>query len=215
VAWQLEGPLATIPATVTALPDLLLPPPPLPVDSLPSSGPAGEGRGQQEIDLGGLIRRAWEDLRVPRVHFALLGPAVRTLGERRALLQAWRELLRSAADAALAGAHSPPLVTVELDPSPEAVQILVHDSGPPLPTGEGASMDSPGVRPSALPYRGVSSDSDPGSLHLGAGMRRGLWLAQRTLNEQGALLALATPQLGGTSVRVTLPRSPRPLRTAA
>jgi hypothetical protein len=208
VTWRLEGPLATIPATVTTLPDA----PPVsspPLEALPSSGPLGEGRAQQEIDLGGLIRRAWEDLRVQRVHFALLGPAVRAVAERRALLQAWRELLRSAADAALVGAQSPPLVTVELDPGPDAVQILVHDSGPPIGPVEGPGSDP------QLGGATAARDSDPGLPHLATGVRRGLWLAQRTLYEQGALLSLTAPQLGGTTVRVTLPRSPRSLRSAA
>ena len=188
-----------------------------PVSKPPSSGSGGEASSRQEIDLRGLIQRAWAELQVARVHFALLGPTVYAVGERRALLQAWRELLRSAADAALQGAHSPPLVTVELDPSAEAVQILVHDSGPPLTQGDAAALElndygaecasrEPGA---ALPY------VDSGKLHPVEGTRRGLWLAQRTLSEQGALLALSTPQLGGTTVRITLPHPPRPLRTAA
>ena len=157
--------------------------------------------------IGGLIQRAWAELQVTGVHFALLGPTVRAVGERRALLQAWRELLRCAADAALQGAHSPPLVTVELDPSTEAVQVLIHDSGPPLvpPAAiELAEADPVRREPEALPAL-----ADPAKLHAVSGARRGMWLAQHTLLGQGAQLALSTPQLGGTTVRVTLPRPVR------
>jgi signal transduction histidine kinase len=183
----------------------------------PGSGPGADASSRQEIDLKGLIQRAWEELHVARVHFVLLGPPVSAIGERRALLQAWRELLRSAADAALQGTHSPPLVTVELDPSADAVQILIHDSGPPLTYGDAAALELTDADPEPLARDpgATLSYSDPGKLHPVEGTRRGLWLAHRTLTEQGAQLALSTPQLGGTTVRVTLPHSPRSLRTAA
>ena len=54
--------------------------------------------------------------------------------------------------------------------------------------------------------------ADPAKLHALPGARRGMWLAQHTLLGQGAQLGLAAPQLGGTTVRVTLPR---PVRSAA
>ncbi len=216
--WRVAGPLSTLPATAAALADPLLSDLPLGTGGearlgapllTPASGSGAES-ARQEIDIGGLIQRAWAELQVTGVHFALLGPTVRTVGERRALLQAWRELLRCAADAALQGAHSPPLVTVELDPSAEAVQVLIHDSGPPLvpPAAiELAEADSVRREPEALPAL-----ADPARLHAVSGVRRGMWLAQHTLLGQGAQLALSTPQLGGTTVRVTLPR---PVRSAA
>lgn len=226
VAWQVAGPLATLPATAAALTGALL------SDALlasmgelsavpgkpPGSGPCPDGGSRQELDIGGLIQRAWAELHVAGVHFTLLGPTVSAIGERRALLQAWRELLRSAADAAVQGTHSPPLVTVELNPEPDAVQILVHDSGPPLTAEDAATLAHVELAPLSRepgPLLGFADLADSGTRLALDGMRRGLWLAQRTLTEQGAQLALSTPQLGGTTVRITLPRSPRPLRSAA
>lgn len=247
VCWQIAGPLATLPATTAGLTDSLAADTllssiggtrpfwanggagfsdldPAATSLLgattgkpPGSGPAPDSGARQELDIGGLIQRAWAELHITGVHFALLGPAARLIGQRRALLQAWRELLRSAADAALQGMHSPPLITVELDLSPDAVQILVHDSGPPLSAEDAATIEHSYVELALLgrdadPLRGVA---EPERLRTSTGSRRGLWLAQRTLTQQGALLALSTPQLGGTTVRVTLPLSPRPLRSAA
>ncbi len=216
--WRVAGPLSTLPATAATLAD------PLFSDSLLASGVesrpfplAAPGSGaessRQELDIGSLIERAWAELHITGVHFALLGPTVRTVGERRALLQAWRELLRCAADAALQGVHSPPLVTVELDPSPEAVEILIHDSGPPLaPIAPSELTDAGTPRPER---EALLALAEPTQLHALPGARRGMWLAQHTLTGQGAQLTLAAPQLGGTTVRVTLPRSPRPVRSAA
>lgn len=216
--WRVAGPLATLPATVAALADPLLSAPSLTTSgearlgvplATPASGPGAES-SRQEIDIGGLIERAWAELQVTGVHFALLGPTVRAIGERRALLQAWRELLRCAADAALQGAHSPPLVTVELDPSAEAVQVLIHDNGPPLAPAAAPELADAG--PWLREAEALHALADPAKLHALPGARRGMWLAQHTLLGQGAQLGLAAPQLGGTTVRVTLPR---PVRSAA
>lgn len=216
--WRVAGPLSTLPATAAGLADTLLSGPLLTTGGetrlaaplvAPASGSAAES-SRQEIDIGGLIERAWAELQVTGVHFALLGPTARAVGERRALLQAWRELLRCAADAALQGAHSPPLVTVELDPSAEAVQVLIHDSGPPLAPAAATGLAESGPvlhEPAALPTL-----ADLTKLHALPGARRGMWLAQHTLLGQGAQVALSTPQLGGTTVRVTLPH---PVRSAA
>ncbi len=247
VCWQIAGPLKTLPVATVGLTDSLaadtllssiggarpswtnvgagfLDSDPAAASLLgvttgkpPGAGPVPDSGARQELDIGGLIQRAWAELHVTGVHFALVGPAAHLIGERRALLQAWRELLRSAADAALQGTHSPPLVTVELDLSPDAVQILVHDSGPPLSAEDAATIEHTYVE---LALLGKDADprhgfAEPERLRTRAGSRRGLWLAQRTLTQQGALLTLSTPQLGGTTVRVTLPRSPRPLRSAA
>lgn len=241
VSWKLAGPLAALPATAAGLTDSLWPDALLasvgesrpawsgpgwgltdsgPVAAAPlgkSPGSGGDSGARQELDIGGLVQRAWNELHVAGVHFALLGPAVHALSERRALLQAFRELLRSAADAALQGAHSPPLVSVELDLAPDAVLILIHDSGPPLSSADAATIEHTYVDLALLASESdrLLAEADPSRRRKSPAMRRGLLLAQRTLTEQGAQLALAAPQLGGTTVRVTLPRSPRPLRSAA
>ena len=69
---------------------------------------------------------------------------------------------------------------------------------------------TPATAPAAAPAASAAASGlGPGAL---PGARRGMWLAQHTLLGQGAQLGLAAPQLGGTTVRVTLPR---PVRSAA
>ena len=126
VHWQVAGPLTSLPAPLDAMTTAVG----LQAAMLPDSGgAAGSGPVLQELDLTQLIRRAWEELRVSRVHFTLLGPSVTTRGDRRIMLQTWREILRAAADAALQGGHQPPLVSVELDLTHDATLIRVDDNG--------------------------------------------------------------------------------------
>lgn len=176
-----------------------------------------DGGAWQDIDVAHLIQRAWEDLQLHRVDFALrahaIGGSVRAVGDRRTLLQAWRELLRGAADAALQGQQSPPSVSVELAVTDAAIVVHLHDSGQPLQAhvsalGLGFDLDTDAdADADALPFPGLSQPE--------AGPRLGMWRASQTLTDQGAQLALVPARLGGATVRVTLPRLPRHLRHAA
>lgn len=171
-----------------------------PVEPLrPASG--GE-RGPQEIDLGPLIRRAWGDLQERRVHFSLLGPSAQVVGERRLLVQTLRELLRGAAASAQHGSHSLALVTVELAPQEDHVVLFVHDNGmgPPLP-----------MLPSLLEMSDeeLADADDPDS------EQPSLQRIQQSLWTLGGELTLMAPRLGGTSLRIILPRSMQDERSAA
>lgn len=150
----------------------------------------------QELDLLLLIRRAWEELHARQVCFNLLGGAPRILGDRRVLLQACRELLRSAAESAQQG-QATPTVTIELIAADEEVVLLCHDNGPPL-----SAADREGILDVSF---GMISE----------GPRTGLVRAHRSLLSQGAGLSLLPPRLGGTSVRVLIPRTPRYFRREA
>lgn len=202
---------------------------------VPSSGPE---TAPQELDLGKLIQRAWDELQVQRVRFTLHGPGARALADRRALLQGWRELLRATADAALQAPHGTARVAIEVTTSEDTVVALVHDNGPPLGgPGLGApeiagprtlrvDLDDSDVDFSALGAESIelgpslgeaaAEDGPPGlPSWLASGTRSSLWRAQRALLDQGALLSLLPPRFGGVSLRVSLPRTPRPARTAA
>lgn len=148
-----------------------------------------------DLDLSGLVRRAWEELRVQRVQFDVGGPLVSLQGDRRALLQVFRELLRAAAEAALLG-PAPARVSVEVQPGDDEVTALVRDSGPPL-----SAADREGLL-------------DPSLGMLGEGGRTGLWRAHRMVVGQGGTLVLAPPQKGETVVRLVLPRAHRQARRA-
>lgn len=204
---------------------------------VPSSGPE---TAPQELDLGKLIQRAWDELQVQRVRFTLHGPGARALADRRALLQGWRELLRATADAALQAPHGPAQVAIEVTTNEDTVVALVHDNGPPL---GGAGLSAPeiiapralrvdlddsdvdfralGAEPIELspspPLNEAAAEDVPPGLPswLASGARSSLWRAQRALLDQGALLSLLPPRIGGVSLRVSLPRTPRPARTAA
>lgn len=202
---------------------------------VPSSGPEA---APQELDLGKLIQRAWDELQVQRVRFTLHGPGARAMADRRALLQGWRELLRATADAALQAPHGTGQVAIEVTAHEDTVVALVHDNGPPLngsgtsapeiigPRALRADLDDSDVDFSALgaesielgpPLGEAVAESAPAGLPswLASGARSSLWRAQSALLEQGALLSLVPPRIGGVSLRVTLPRTPRPARTAA
>ncbi len=181
-------------------PDPVIDPVTEPVEPLrPASG--GE-RGPQEIDLGPLIRRAWGDLQERRVHFSLLGPSAQVVGERRLLVQTLRELLRGAAASAQHGSHSLALVTVELAPQEDHVVLFVHDNGmgPPLP-----------MLPSLLEMSDeeLADADDPDS------EQPSLQRIQQSLWSLGGELTLMAPRLGGTSLRIILPRSMQDERSAA
>ncbi len=165
----------------------------------PSSG--GE-RGPQEIDLGPLIRRAWGDLQERRVHFSLLGPTTQVVGERRLLVGTLRELLRGAAASAQHGSHSLALVTVELAPQEDHIVLFVHDNGigPPLPM-------LPNLLEMTDDELAESSDVD--------GEQPSLHRIQQSLWALGGELTLMAPRLGGTSLRIILPRSMQDERSAA
>lgn len=171
-----------------------------PVEPLrPASG--GE-RGPQEIDLGPLIRRAWGDLQERRVHFSLLGPSAQVFGERRLLVQTLRELLRGAALSAQHGSHSLALVTVELAPQEDHVVLFVHDNGmgPPLPM---------------LPSLMEMSDEELADVDDPDSEQPSLQRIQQSLWSLGGELTLMAPRLGGTSLRIILPRSMQDERSAA
>lgn len=221
------GPELPVPEPIEDMPRILR--------LVPSSGPE---TAPQELDLGKLIQRAWDELQVQRVRFTLHGPGARALADRRALLQGWRELLRATADAALQAPHGAAQVAIEVTAHEDTVVALVHDNGPPLAgAGLGASqligprtlrvdLDDSDVDFSALAAEPVdlgptldeaAAKSEPPGLPswLASGARSSLWRAQRALLEQGALLTLLPPRIGGVSLRVSLPRTPRPARTAA
>ena len=165
----------------------------------PSSG--GE-RGPQEIDLGPLIRRAWGDLQERRVHFSLLGPTTQVVGERRLLVGTLRELLRGAAASAQHGSHSLALVTVELAPQEDHIVLFVHDNGigPPLPM---------------LPNLLEMTDDELGEPSEVDGEQPSIHRIQQSLWALGGELTLMAPRLGGTSLRIILPRSMQDERSAA
>jgi C4-dicarboxylate-specific signal transduction histidine kinase len=146
------------------------------------------------VDLNQLIQRAWEEIRAPRVRFTLHGPGVRVPGDRKVLLQALRELLRSAADAAQQSAA--PAVTVEVQPGEDEVVLQVHDNGPPM----------------SLADREAVLDTSWGLFTEGP--RTGLVRAHRTLAAHGVSLVLPAPRMGGTTARISLPRN-RAVRRAA
>ncbi|MCS6912852.1 MAG: hypothetical protein RMK29_11795 [Myxococcales bacterium] len=160
---------------------------------LPAEPPAAEP-SQPELELGLLVQRAWDEIQARQVRFALQGPVLRISADRRALLQALRELLRSAADAAQLAPT--PSVLVELMETEEEAVLLVHDNGPPL---------SPADRDGVL---------DTSSGLLTEGPRAGLVRAHRVLRSQGLGLQLPHARLGGTTVRVAVPRA-RGVRRAA
>lgn len=148
-----------------------------------------------EIELASLVQRAWDEIQARQVRFSLQGSPVRVFGDRRALLQALRELLRSAADAAQLGAV--PVVTVEVQPGEEEAVLLVHDNGPPLSTED---------RDSVL---------DVSWGLLTEGPRTGLLRAHRVLRSQGLALQLPQAKLGGTTARIQLARARSARRAAA
>ena len=160
----------------------------------PARPSSGSERGPQEIDLGPLIRRAWGDLQERRVHFSLLGPTAEVIGERRLLVQTLRELLRVASVSAQHGSHSLALVTVELAPQDDHVVLFVHDNGmgPPLP--ELPSLLEMTDEELAEP---VDLDGERPSLHR---IQQSLW-------GLGGELTMMAPRLGGTSLRIILPRT--------
>ena len=168
----------------------------------PTRPGSGGDRGPQEIDLGPLIRRAWGDLQERRVHFSLLGPTTQVFGERRLLVQTLREILRGAAASAQHGSHSLALVTVELAPQDDHVVLFVHDNGigPPLP---------------ALPSLLEMTDDELAEPAETEGDVPSLQRQQQSLWGIGGELTLLAPRLGGTSLRIILPRNMEDQRSAA
>ena len=118
------------------------------------------------------------------------------LGDRRGLLQSWRELLRIAAEAAIQGSKNP-AVTVELIHAGEDAAVLLHDDGPPLSAADQEAL----------------LDSTLGMINEGG--RADLLRAHRALLAQGGHIGVLPSRLGGTSLRVVIPKAPRSLRHAA
>jgi hypothetical protein len=159
--------------------------------------PALKHRMRGEIDLGKLIRAAWDDLQDKRVHFTLLGPQIHVAADRRALLRTLREVLRASATSARHSTHSLSLVSVSMATHADQVVLLVHDNGmgTPLPP-----------RPPIFKEVGNNLaevvETDPG--------RPSFQRIQSHVSALGGELSLLPPRLGGTSMRIALPRATQP-----
>jgi len=124
------------------------------------------------------------------------------VGERRLLVGTLRELLRGAAASAQHGSHSLALVTVELAPQEDHIVLFVHDNGigPPLPM---------------LPNLLEMTDDELGEPSEVDGEQPSIHRIQQSLWALGGELTLMAPRLGGTSLRIILPRSMQDERSAA
>ncbi|HMU38982.1 MAG TPA: hypothetical protein PKE31_08200 [Pseudomonadota bacterium] len=168
-----------------------------PEDASPSERPGLKHRMPGEIDLGKLIRAAWDDLQDKRVHFTLLGPQIHVAADRRALLRTLREVLRASATSARHSTHSLSLVSVSMATQADQVVLLVHDNGmgTPLPP-----------RPPIFKEVGNNLaevvETDPG--------RPSFQRIQSHVSALGGELSLLPPRLGGTSMRIALPRATQP-----
>lgn len=138
-------------------------------------------------DICQLLQRAWDEIQARGVQFALLGTSEQVGGERRALLQILREVLRCAADAATRGARTP-LVRVEVQGGAKGVTVLISDNGPPRAPAE------------------TTPDSDAGVLEL-LSTRSGALRISLEPVPAGVGLALPASRLGGVTVQLTLPRA--------
>lgn len=151
------------------------------------------------VELAALIRAAWTELQEKHVHFTLIGPATRILGDRRVLLRIMREVLRSSALSARQGHGSLALVSVAISAHDNQVVVLVHDNG------IGPALTS---RPTQALH---TSETEAVVIEPRADRLNFLQIQSYVQALGGDIVAVA-PRLGGTSLQIVFPAGPASLQ---